>query len=189
MNLFIYKKDELSFVAFSIKQKIMVFVTFIGLGLVSFSSGVVYLKSNPQSFDWESEIVIINPNQKEFSEENLVELMKQWNIKFPHIVLAQSMLETNNYKSSIFKENHNLFGMKEAKRRVTVSKGTNRNHAYYNNWIESLLDYGFYQSHYLNEIRTEQQYFNYLSQYYAEDSNYITKIKKIIKEKKLKNKF
>ena len=72
MNLFIYKKDELSFVAFSIKQKIMVFVTFIGLGLVSFSSGVVYLKSNPQAFDWESEIVIINPNQKEFSEENLV---------------------------------------------------------------------------------------------------------------------
>lgn len=189
MNLFIYKKDELSFVAFSVKQKLMVFVTFVGLGLVSFSSGVVYLKSNPQAFDWESEIVIINPNQKEFSEENLVELIKQWNIKFPHIVLAQSMLETNNYKSSIFKENHNLFGMKEAKRRVTVSKGTNRNHAYYNNWIESLLDYGFYQSHYLNEIRTEQQYFNYLSQYYAEDSNYITKIKKIIKEKKLKNKF
>jgi uncharacterized FlgJ-related protein len=189
MNLFIYKKDELSFVAFSIKQKVMVFVTFIGLGLVSFSSGVIYLKSNPQAFDWESEIVIINPNQKEFSEENLVELMKQWNIKFPHIVLAQSMLETNNYKSSIFKENHNLFGMKEAKRRVTVSNGTNRNHAYYNNWIESLLDYGFYQSHYLNEIRTEQQYFNYLSQYYAEDSNYITKVKKIIKEKKLKNKF
>lgn len=189
MNLFIYKKDELSFVAFSVKQKLMVFVTFVGLGLVSFSSGVVYLKSNPQAFDWESEIVIINPNQKEFSEENLVELMKQWNIKFPHIVLAQSMLETSNYKSSIFKENHNLFGMKEAKRRVTVSKGTNRNHAYYNNWIESLLDYGFYQSHYLNEIRTEQQYFNYLSQYYAEDSNYITKIKKIIKEKKLKNKF
>jgi uncharacterized FlgJ-related protein len=99
------------------------------------------------------------------------------------------MLETNNYKSSIFKENHNLFGMKEAKRRVTLSKGTNRNHAYYNSWIESLLDYGFYQSHYLNDIRTEQQYYNYLSQYYAEDGEYVNKIKKIIKEKNLKNKF
>jgi uncharacterized FlgJ-related protein len=189
MKLFLYDKNDLQLVPFSVKHKLMVFVTFFGLGLLSFTSGVVYLKTNPQAFDWEKEVVIIDPNQLEFSEENLVELMKEWNVRFPHIVLAQSMLETNNYKSSIFKENHNLFGMKEAKRRVTISKGTNRNHAYYNSWIESLLDYGFYQSHYLNDIRTEQQYYNYLSQYYAEDGSYVEKIKKIVKEKNLKDKF
>lgn len=189
MNLFLYKKNELKFVPFTIKQKLMVFVSFTTLILLSFSSGVVYLKVNPQKFNWESEVVIVDPNKLEFSEEHLVELIKEWNIKFPHIVLAQSMLETNNYKSSIFKENRNLFGMKEAKRRVTTSKGTNRNHAYYNSWVESLLDYAFYQSHYLSSIKTEQQYFSYLSQYYAEDVEYVTKIKTIIKEKNLKNKF
>ena len=189
MRLFLYKKDELTYVPFSVKHKLIVFTTFVSLGLLSFTSGVVYLKTNPDSLEFEKEVMIINPDMKDFSEEEMISLMKEWNIKFPHIVLAQSMLETNNYSSAIFVENHNLFGMKEAKQRVNLAKGTNRNHAYYDSWVESLLDYAFYQSRYLSNLKTESQYMNYLSNHYAEDTQYVQKLNKIIKEKNLKSKF
>ena len=58
--------------------------------------------------EYEKNILLINMKQEPFSEEKLIALMKELNIKFPHIVMAQSKLETNNFKSAIFKENHNL---------------------------------------------------------------------------------
>ena len=189
MKLFLYKKDDLTFVPFSVKHKVITFITFISIGLLSFSSGIVYLKSNPQFIELEREVMIINPVLTDFSEDEMISLMKEWNIKFPHIVMAQSMLETNQFTSAIFMENHNLFGMKEAAQRIHLAKGTNRNHAYYDSWVESLLDYAFYQSHYLSKIRTESQYFDYLSKHYAEDSKYVDKLKRVIKENNLKEKF
>jgi hypothetical protein len=189
MKLFLYKTHTLELKPIPFKHKFIVLMSIVTFGLLSFTSGVVYLKTNPNVFDWESDIVIIDASKVEFTQTNLIGMIKQMHIRFPHIVLAQSMLETNNYKSPIFKENNNLFGMKEAKRRVTLSSGTNKNHAYYNNWIESLLDYGFYQSHYLSNIKTEQQYYNYLSQNYAEDEEYVIKIKSLIEKNNLKSKF
>jgi hypothetical protein len=186
MKFFLLNTTNLQLIPLSLKYKFGILLSLFVFGLLSFTSGIVYLKTNPKVFDWESDVVVIDASQIEFTQNNLINKLKQWNIKFPHIVLAQSMLETNNYKSSIFKENHNLFGMKEAKRRVTISQGTNRNHAYYNNWVESLLDYGFYQSHYLSNIKTEEQYYSYLEQYYAEDDEYVIKIKKLVEDNNLK---
>jgi uncharacterized FlgJ-related protein len=119
-----------------------------------------------------------------FSETNLVNKMKEINIKFPHIVLAQAQLETGNFKSKIFKHNNNMFGMKEAKSRVKLSLGTKNGHAHYATWIESLYDYAFYQCRYLGKINNETDYFNYLSKTYAEDPNYISKLKKMAEKNK-----
>ena len=55
---------------------------------------------------------------QKFSEENLIRYMKELNIKYPHIVLAQARIESGTYTSNIFKENHNLFGMKKAYQRA-----------------------------------------------------------------------
>lgn len=123
-------------------------------------------------------------NPLAFSEINLVNKMMEINLKFPHIVLAQSQLETGNYKSKIFKNNNNLFGMKEARSRVKLSVGTKNGHAHYSTWIESLYDYAFYQCRYLGKINNETDYFNYLSRTYAEDPDYISKLKKMAEKNK-----
>jgi hypothetical protein len=39
-----------------------------------------------------------------------------------------------------------------------------------------------FQAAYLNDIKTEEEYFQYLRANYAEDSMYVEKLKKIIKE-------
>lgn len=137
--------------------------------------------------EYEKNILLINMKQTPFSEEELILLMKDLGVKFPHIVLAQSKLETNNYQSGIFKENHNLFGMKEARSRISTARGTNRNHAYYDTWESSVYDYAFYQCRYLSAIRNEAQYYSYLSGSYAEDPLYVQKVKKLAGE--LKDKF
>jgi hypothetical protein len=89
----------------------------------------------------------------------------------------------------MFKENNNLFGMKEATQRIYTSKGSQNGHAYYTNWMESLYDYGFYCATYLSSIKQEDEYYNYLSQFYAEDKNYVDKLKTIIERDNLKSKF
>jgi hypothetical protein len=140
-------------------------------------------------YEPESVVLNVSESKNEFSEEKLIGVLTDLNIKFPHIVLAQSKLETGQFKSNIFKENHNLFGMKEAKIRVNLAKGTQYGHAFYNNWIESVYDYAFYQSTYLSRIKTEEQYFEYLDQSYAEAENYVEALKVIIERENLKDVF
>jgi len=100
---------------------------------------------------YEKELLILDLQQEKnkFSQEKFVEELKRLNVKFPHIVMAQSILETGHWKSKVFKENHNLFGMKQANIRINTAKGTNLNHAYYENWQESVYDYAFYQCRYM----------------------------------------
>jgi replicative DNA helicase len=93
-------------------------------------------------------------------------------------------LETGNFKSKIFRENHNLFGMKEAKSRVKLALGTKHGHAHYATWLESLYDYAFYQCRYLGKINNETDYYNYLGKTYAEDPDYIDKLKKMANKNK-----
>ena len=132
------------------------------------------------------EKLIILREANTFSEQKLIESIKELNFKFPHIVLAQAKLESSNFSSPIFLENNNLFGMKEAKVRANLAIGTKRSHAFYKNWKDSLLDYALYYSTYLSKIRTESEYFEYLNQSYAQDPNYVVKLKNIIRKQNLK---
>ena len=137
----------------------------------------------------ESEVMIIMAEHNEFSADKLIGMIKKMNFKYPHIVFAQAILETSNFQSRIFKENHNIFGMKQAVIRITKSLGTQYEHAYYKNWMESLDDYALYSSTYLSPLNTESEYLNYLGQYYAEDTQYVFKLKQIIIARDLKSKF
>ena len=136
----------------------------------------------------EEKLIVIRENNQ-FNESKLIQKIKELNFKFPHIVLAQSYQETGRFTSIIFKHNNNLFGMKEAKQRSTLSSGTLNNHAYYNTWSDSVVDYALFYSTYLYSIKTEDEYYDYLKQNYAEDPDYVKRLKEIIKTNKLKSKF
>lgn len=166
---------------------IRVFIlTLLTAGMIS----VTAVTSRPTLADitYEERILIINEHTS-FSVNKLIEAIEGYNFRFPHIVLAQAKLETSNFKSSIFSENNNLFGMKEAKVRLNTAEGTQRAHASYSTWQNSLIDYALYSATYLSKLRTEEEYFNYLSQNYAEDSEYVEKLKDIITKDKLKKVF
>ena len=133
----------------------------------------------------ETKSIIIKESTKEneFSPKKLRAYILELNIKFPHIVYAQARLETGNFKSEIFKTNHNLFGMKVATLRPTTNKGEENGHAYYEGWRESVVDYAFYQAQYLSDIKTEAEYLQYLKANYAEAPNYMTQLQIILAEK------
>ena len=132
---------------------------------------------------------IIYMDRNYFSQDALIQALKDKHLKFPHIVLAQATLETGGFKSKVFKQNHNLFGMKQANIRINTAKGTNLNHAYYDNWQESVYDYAFYQCRYMGAANTEEEYFLALGASYAEAGNYVQALKTVIAKEKLKELF
>ena len=122
------------------------------------------------------------PHQKDvFTEQKLKDYLIELNVKYPNIVFAQAKLESGNFKSKIFEENNNLFGMKQPSIRTTTATGEQYNHATYNSWRESVLDYALYSCKYTSSIKSESEYIAYLGSRYAEDTNYIFKLKNILK--------
>lgn len=114
----------------------------------------------------------------EFSEEALLAYMKKLKIKYPETVLSQSRLETGNFQSDIFKENHNLFGMKLAELRPTSAIGVNRGHAQYRNWKESVIDYALLQSYIIAKLPSvnNQEYRSYIQKFYSTTADYLKRI-------------
>jgi uncharacterized FlgJ-related protein len=144
-------------------------------------------EENNYDINIESVLLINSPNN--FSEDKLINMLSKINLPYPHITLAQAKLETGNFTSKIFNENHNIFGQREAKVRINLAKGTQYNHAYYNNWEESVLDYALWYSTYAYKCKTEDQLYQLLDKIYAEDSSYSRKLKIIVNNENLINKF
>lgn len=122
-----------------------------------------------------------------FSPENLMQTLKDSGVYFPDIAWSQSALETGNWKSKVFKENHNLFGMKRARVRKTTSIGQKYGHATYNNWLNSVIDYKLWQKAYrIDSNTTRSQYITLLKRVYCPDKNYFSRVKKmLVKAKKI----
>ena len=101
--------------------------------------------------------------------DNIDYFLQVYNVRHPDIVKRQIELETANLTSVICLENKNLFGMKHPRVRLTTSLGTNRGHAYYNNYIESIKDYALWQQ----SMYSEGNYYTFLVNIgYAEASHY-----------------
>jgi len=131
--------------------------------------------------------VTINQQNLDFSHENLIKEIERLNIKHADIVYAQAVLETGEFKSRVFKNNNNLFGMKLAYSRPTTALGMELNHAYYSSWKESVLDYALWQSSFGRRL-SRDEYLDLISKIYAEDKSYINKIIKLANERKLQRK-
>jgi hypothetical protein len=188
--LYKFCDKKLDYIRVNIKKPVIYgSIALLGCSAIAYGIGRYFQINN--LMDFEREILILTADEliDTFDEDKLIQMLTELNVKFPHIAIAQSMLETNNWRSNIFATNNNLFGMREAKSRITTSDGTISGHACYNHWRESVYDYAFYQASYLSKIKTEEEYFNYLSRSYAEDSSYVIKLKNLIKNEKLKEKF
>lgn len=187
--IYIYDKTLLQFIKKPILKPLIKTVS-LTLFILLFLGGSVL---PPPTIKCEHETgyenVLLVGGGDQFSQDKLINLLNELNIKFPHIVMAQSMLETGNYTSKIFIENENLFGMKEAALRIHLAQGTQYNHAYYNSWRESVYDYAFYQATYLSDVKNERQYYKALDRSYAEAKNYSQILKVIVQENKLDSLF
>jgi uncharacterized FlgJ-related protein len=192
--LYTYCKESLSFKKVTPTRKLGGIVLLIGvIGYIILTSMVS--NAHQEGFKEalnepiETELIVLDSSESTFSQEALVEEIKKLNIRFPHIVLAQSILETGYWESRIYQENHNLFGMKQARARATTANGTQLGHAFYDDWKESVTDYALYQAAYLNKLRTEKKYLNYLDKNYAEAKNYDKALIEIIERHNLKELF
>lgn len=195
MKYFKYYPEQVEFRPTSIRHIhsryliVIVLLLSLAIGLLKHNytsvSEFVNLKIEIQNLKSENNklggIINLLNDSDDFNETNLRLVMEGMNIKFIDIAIAQSKLETNNYKSKIFKESGNLFGMKAAKLRPYTHFGDHRGHAdYKGSWKLSVIDYALWQAREAKNVKTEDQYYFLLSKMYAEDPDYINKLKKIV---------
>jgi hypothetical protein len=135
-----------------------------------------------QNLSPEEKVIILN-NYDKFTPQKLKEHLIALNVQYPDIVYAQAVLETGGFTSHIFRSNNNLFGMKVATTRPTTNIGEEDGHAVFKHWRQSVIDYALYSACYI-PILSRNEYFDFLGKRYAEDPNYISKLKEIIEKNK-----
>lgn len=101
---------------------------------------------------------------------NLMAEIRRNNIKYPKVVLAQAILETGWFKSSVCRNKHNLFGL------TNPRTGT---YYEFNHWTESVRAY-------YTKVQYRYSGGNYLLWLkkigYAEDPGYIRAVIKVLKQ-------
>ena len=102
------------------------------------------------------------------TDQQVYNELKKYNIKYPHIVLAQAKLETGNYTSELCKKHGNLFGLKGKKGYVKFNHWKKSVKAY-RDWVQYKYKGGDYYV-FLKKIG------------YASDPRYIEKIKQMSKK-------
>lgn len=123
----------------------------------------------------EADSLAVNLQQPEFFLEDkptpaaVLEACKYYEIQYPEIVTSQSILETGHYKSKVCLQYNNLFGLYNSRKRDYYS---------FNHWTESVKAYyDLVQYRY-----KEGDYYEWLNRIgYAEDPNYIAKVKSVQK--------
>jgi uncharacterized FlgJ-related protein len=199
-KILLYNKRELLFKDFPLKKTInMGIITLIlTLSSICYISYIVGMKvgenktreeimKNLSSYEKLSIIVDVD----EFTEEKFIEMLKHLNVKFPHIVMGQAIIESGFGSSILYKTNYNLFGMKEALVRPNHHSGTRSGHALYNTWRESVYDYLYWQLYTgAARLKTDDEYYQFLKESgYAENPDYIDEVRKVVLQRKLKELF
>jgi len=134
----------------------------------------IQLKTGKNEKITENDVVLLymDSENNSFSKRNFYEYLKRINIKFPELVFAQAMKESG-FKSTIWKDNHNPFGMKEATKRPNKQNGVQHGHANYDTWKDACIDYAFYQSYVgLSKVKTEDDYLQCLKEMKYFDTEY-----------------
>ena len=180
MEIYKYCKKALTYKPVSFKLYLTCLIAMVLMFISGFTISLFY-KPCVKSIPHEEMVVVVNKNiNRSFSAYEFYEYLKELNIKFPEIVFAQACLETGNFKSKIFRDNHNCFGMKLSARRPTTTHEIENNHALYNNWRESVIDYAFYQAAFLNDLKTKSEYLAFIEASYSETPGYTQRLTAII---------
>lgn len=103
----------------------------------------------------------------ELTEKDILnELVKQGCV-LPNVALAQFKIESAHFKSAITKENKNIAGIRTSSSDYVIGK--NRGHCVYKTYKDCIKDYIRIQNRYLKNIHLK----------YAENPEYVEKIKKV----------
>ena len=188
MNIYFWNKRSLEMEKVSYFKIIPIIVGILGiitcLLVTTYNSG---FDSGKRAEIMEKDVIVLyqEVENNSFTRRNFYEYLKEINIKFPELVFAQAMKESG-FKSPLWKENNNPFGMKEASKRPNKQNGTQGNYAYYDTWKDAALDYALYQCYTgLSKLKTEKEYLAYLKamNYYDSEhpnnGNYLEDLKHI----------
>ena len=133
-----------------------------------------------ESPNYEEEEVPVRLEQPEFfladkpNKELVKEACEYFGLKHSDIVVAQSILETGNYNSVNCTKNHNLFGLYNSRRGQYYK---------FDKWWKSVIAYRDMIQYRLKE---NEDYYKFLNRIgYAEDPEYISKVKEIVNRYKL----
>lgn len=149
---------------------ILISLVVLGLGVVVLSD--YYKRSDPSNYQV---LDIVKLEQPEFllksPEEGLIEALDYYDVEYPNIVYAQAILETGHFKSKVYREYNNLFGLYNSK---------TKSYYKFDHWSKSVIAYlDFIQ----NKYRPPNDYYKFLSDIgYAEDPEYINKLKIIVNQ-------
>lgn len=122
---------------------------------------------------------IINEQPKFFSQtpkEGLEEALSYYGLEHKDIVYAQAVLETGHFKSKVCLKYNNLFGLYNSKE---------KRYCKFKHWTESVVAYLDYVQY---RYKPPNDYYKFLSDIgYAEDPDYINKLKGIVSRNDKKN--
>lgn len=115
---------------------------------------------------------IVNEKQPDFFskslQEGLMEALEYYDVKHPKIVQAQAILESGLGESPLYKRTNNLFGLYNSKEGEYYS---------YDHWTACIVDY---RDKIQSRLKEGEDYYKFLKRIrYAEDKEYINKLKRI----------
>ena len=139
----------------------------------------IWLGYNYYQVQYEEEKVTVKLEQPEFfladtpTKELVKEACEYFELKYSEIVVAQSILETGHYNSNNCIKHNNLFGLYNSK---------SEQYYKFDKWWKSVIAYrDMIQYRY-----KDGDYYEWLQKIgYAEDPQYIAKVKEIVKRYKL----
>lgn len=105
---------------------------------------------------------------EDVNEEVLYQTLKHYEFPNPAIITAQAILESGNFKSKLCLENYNLFGLYNSNEMKYFK---------FDSWISCIFAYKRYI---LSRYNKGEDYYGFLQRInYAEDPNYISKLKSL----------
>lgn len=115
---------------------------------------------------------------KDINDSILYKFLVDNNAWFPDILLKQAKIESSNYSSDVYLNANNLYGMKKVgKRQTTQLNNTYKGYGCYNNWCLSVLDRMLWDIFIFDNIKPSKEEYLKAMSMYAEDTNYIKKIR------------
>lgn len=156
------------------KEKVVVRALIISSVLIGFF-GIGFMAGKSKCDKTVEDITKEQIVQEISFEDSVYNYILELNIQHPEVVLRQARIESGNFKSRVFLENNNMFGMKIPNKRPNMVSGSNMGYAVYNSWQESVIDYALYQV-YSGKNLSKEDYIKMLNNNYAEDTEYLNKL-------------
>lgn len=108
----------------------------------------------------------------EVTDSTLYALLKENGAWYPDILVKQAKLESGNYKSVVYKNSNNLYGMKKVGRRNTTQVGVYSGYGTYNNWCLSVLDRLLWDEFRFKGVKPTREEYMKAMDIYAEADSY-----------------